>query len=125
MKPESLDQPIRNQFQKLRRADERRAPSFARMWGDAVSQTQPDRRLRLPGPIALAVNGALWVSLVLFTLFLEMERDRQNQVLIQLSKSITEWKAPTDILLRSTNEQLLGQTPILGETYYQATLDLQ
>lgn len=98
---------IRGFFHDLRREDERLAPPFARDWEAAAARMGSPRRPRrtLRGvAAAAAVLTAAGVSAVI----LRSPRPPAPDI------SITQWRSPTALLLKSPAEPLLKTGPRLG-----------
>ena len=123
MKPELDEVTIRELFQQLKQTDKQRSPSFGRLWAEANGRVQPETPSRLPERLVLTCTTLLALSVIFFTLRSEIEGERQTRDLIQLSSTVTQWKAPTDVLMTSSGEQLLREIPSLGKAYFELPID--
>ncbi len=123
MKPELDDVTIRGLFQQLKQTDKKRSRSFARLWANANGRVGSRIPSTLPGRLALTCTTVLALSVIFFTLRSEIEAERQTRDLIQLSSTVTQWKAPTDVLLSTSSQQLLREIPSLGKAYFELQID--
>ncbi len=98
-------------FQELREEDERHAPSFAHDWNLALSRRDRPRRRwaawRLAaGAAALIVLGAGWW----------MFSPVSVPVADPPSLLMSQWRSPTEFLLRTPGEHLFKRVPRLDES---------
>ncbi len=120
------DERISTLFQQLREEDERHAPSFAHDWSLALSRWEKPRRRwavwRLAaGAAALIVLGAGWW---MFSPSPAPVTDPPNATPWQPPLGapqppailISEWRSPTEFLLRIPGEELLRRVPRLDES---------
>ncbi len=103
---------VKTLFQQLREEDERHAPSFAHGWSEALSRWDtPRRRWALwrlaTGAAALMLLGAGW------WLFVREPTKEQAQIEMIV---ISQWRSPTESLLRIPGEQLFKRVPRLDES---------
>jgi hypothetical protein len=103
------DSEIRQRFAQLREADRESAPSFAQIYGRGRARRKlaamPRVRPLLIGAAAAAVFAAIWLA---------KARSFSRSTTAPTIATITTWRAPTDILLRTPGSELLGTMPALG-----------
>lgn len=105
-------------FRQLQREDERRTPSFANLWARALSSTKQNRQPSL----ALRFAGAM-IAVALVVLFVSLPLSQEDSSkILEASKSLSRWRAPTDVLLQSPSQQLLGAVPSFGESFFEMKL---
>ena len=93
------DDRLRQAFAELRREETARAPEFNRLWSR--------RPARLSTRLAFA---ALLLVVVAVSVIPIIRRHRTPQI------SISEWRAPTDFLLKTPGQELLTSVPDLKGT---------
>jgi hypothetical protein len=96
---------IRQRFAQLREADRERAPAFAQVYGRARAQRSSGAMTRVrPLMIAAAavVIAAVWIA------------NARSVSHHTVTPTIANWRAPTDVLLRTPGSELLGTMPALG-----------
>ncbi len=97
------DRDLRERFLAARAEDERAAPSFAALLASAAARGGSRSR------ISRLVLAALAAALLLVLLPQPGRRPRP-----ELEPSITEWRSPTDFLLRTPGREVLGAIPRFG-----------
>ncbi len=111
------DRELRERFAALRRQDQERAGEYATFLRRAPRRATATRSTstRATGTRAWAASGAT-VSLVLalFAAWLFMGRSARIASGSRQA-SITEWKSPTDFLLRTPGEEVLRNVPRIGD----------
>jgi hypothetical protein len=100
------DRELRERFAELRRADQARAGEYL-----AVLY-QPARWTRHVRPAKWAAVAGL--ALVIAVAVLLVERSKRRYAGSH-DVSITEWKSPTDFLLRTPGQEVLQTIPQIGE----------
>ena len=97
---------LREDFERLRDADRKRAPGFAETCTRARAHhsVRSNPRLR---PVVMAVAAAVLIAAVW------MERTG-SFARSGASPAIATWRAPTDVLLDTPGRDLLGAMPALG-----------
>ena len=97
------DKKIMQLFRQLRQQDERRTPSFARMWATvARSQTISRRR---PLPVFRFAVAVVLLLVVAGSAFLVYRISRVDA--FRTAESITQWQSPTHSLLEFSREKPL------------------
>ncbi len=98
---------MRELFQALRREDERVAPPFSRSWESALARMRkPSRSWR---PLrAIAAATVLTLLGVFAVFFVHPTRPPELGVVV------SEWRSPTNSLLKSLDDPLLKTVPRLG-----------
>jgi hypothetical protein len=101
----SDDRDLRDAFARLRDAERRGIPPFR-----IPAQSQPVLRAR--GALRLAAAAAL-LLLVISLGYLSRQADRgvHQPATPRSATSISEWRAPTDFLLRTPGSELIVSTP--------------
>jgi hypothetical protein len=103
------DREIRDRFAQLRESDRGSAPSFARTYAHARTRRSVGARLRVRplviGSAAAVVIAAVWLA---------NARSFSPHTATPTIAAIAAWRAPTDILLRTPGNELLGEMPALG-----------
>ncbi len=94
-------------LQELRRQDEAAAPSFR----DVLSRPARVRSSALPQLLALGVL-AVSVLAAMGVIFLIRRPAPESRTLVP--ETISEWKSPTDSLLRTPGWELLDSMPSIG-----------
>ena len=94
---------LRRRFAQLRESDQKTAPNFAHGAGRARARRRATPRVRtlVIGAAAAVAMLAVWLS-------------RAQSVSSEPTPTIANWRAPTDILLRTPGRDLLGAMPALG-----------
>jgi hypothetical protein len=100
------DSEIRQRFAQLREADQDSAPSFAQTYGRA----RAPRSLRATLRVRPLVIGAA-AAVVIAAVALAYARSFSPSA---TAPEIATWRAPTDVLLRTSGSELLGEMPALG-----------
>ncbi len=101
------DRDLERLFRASRRLDEAQAPAFSRFRRREASR--PVRLIRFALPVSLA--------LLVVTAGLVLLRPRlASRTPPPTVRSIAEWEAPTDFLLRTPGYELLGPPPPLHES---------
>ncbi len=111
------EEKISKLFQQLRETDERHAPSFSHDWSVALSRRdQPRLRWAVwrlaAGAAVLMVLGAGW--------WLFYGPPTKEQAEIEMTV-ISQWRSPTESLLRTPGEQLIKRVPRLDESLVNIT----
>jgi hypothetical protein len=110
---------IRQRFAQLREADRERAPGFAQIYGRArarrSSRANPRVRPLAIGAAAAVVIAAVWLA---------NARSFSRSTHTTTIAAIGEWRAPTDVLLRTPGSELLGTMPALGESVLDKMMSL-
>ncbi len=115
MNQDREEKKIKELFDELKRQDERRVPSFARLWAAAVARSEsvPHRNVRLRFAVAFA---ALALIVVVLANFLKQPTTPSASTKrAELAASISQWQSPTDFLLVPVDRQLLKTLPRLGD----------
>jgi hypothetical protein len=103
------DKEFRERFAHLRHADRESAPGFTQIYGRArarrSSRANPRVRPLVIGAAAAVVIAAVWLA---------NARSFSPQGATPAIAAIAAWRAPTDILLRTPGNELLGEMPALG-----------
>ena len=97
---------LRRRFVQLREADRERAPSFARTYGRLRARRSWHTRLRLQ-PLVHGVAAAAAFAVVGIA-------HARSFSPAAVTPTISTWRAPTDVLLRTPGSDLLGEMPALG-----------
>ena len=97
---------IRQRFAQMREADREREPSFAQTYARARSR-RSWRVIHRVRPVV--ISGA--AAVVLAAVWLANARSFSPST---VTPAIANWRAPTDILLRTPGSELLGTMPALG-----------
>ena len=107
---------IRRRFAQLREGDRERAPGFAQTYERARSRrsSRPIHRVR---PLALAAAAAV----VIAAIWLASGRSLSHPA---ATPTIANWRAPTDVLLRTPGSELLGAMPSLSESVLDKMISL-
>ena len=100
---------LRRQFQELRQDEARAVPPFERI---AVRRVRTRWRLL---PLVVAVS-------LLVVITLAVVRWRERAAFQAGVPPIATWRAPTDVLLRTSNSDLLRNVPSFGSTRKGTTL---
>jgi len=97
---------IRDRFAQLRESDRESAPSFAQTYARArtrrSSGAMPRVRPLVIGIAATFVIAAIWLA------------NARSFSSHTVTPTIANWRAPTDVLLRTPGSELLGTMPALG-----------
>jgi len=100
------DRELRERFAELRRADQARAGGYRAVLYRPAPRTRHVRLAKWAAVAGLAVVIALAV--------LSVERSERRYAGSH-DVSITEWKSPTDFLLRTPGQEVLQTIPQIGE----------
>lgn len=97
---------LRKDFQRLRDADRKHTPAFAETYTRARARhsVRSKRRLR---PVVIAVAAAVLIAAVWMERVGSFARSAT-------APAIATWRAPTDVLLDTPGNDLLGAMPALG-----------
>ena len=99
---------IRHRFAQLREADRVRAPGFAQIYGRARARRSWGATLRvrplLIGAVAAVAIAAVWLA------------HSRSFSPSTATVTIANWRAPTDVLLRTPGSELLGTMPALNKS---------
>jgi hypothetical protein len=112
----NYDNTIKDLFRQLRREDERRAPSFNLLVSRVRQRTATVRRLPIVARLAGAVAGIALTSFTLVSVR-PSPMDQEFARIVETGKPVAQWRAATDVLLKSPNARLLRSVPKLGETF--------
>ncbi len=123
MNPNQDEEQIKKLFLDLRRKDEQRAPAFEEVWSAASSRRRRRRREYVwRAAAALAALALLGVTVALVfhqrtlryaasaltaPVSIPMNGSQFSSLPWQSTVLISQWRSPTDFLLRSPGEQLL------------------
>ena len=112
----NYDNTIKDLFRQLRREDERRAPSFDLLVSRVRQSVSSVRRMPFAARLAGAIAG---IALTSFTLVSVRPpaADREFARTVEAGKPVAQWRAQTDVLLKSPSARLLRSVPKLGETF--------
>jgi len=100
------DGEIRQRFAQLRESDRKGAPSFAQTYARARGRRSTGATLRVR-PLVIGAAAAVVIAAV----WLANARSFSSHT---LTPTIANWRAPTDVLLRTPGSELLGAMPALG-----------
>ncbi|MDB4869868.1 MAG: hypothetical protein JWL97_872 [Gemmatimonadales bacterium] len=103
------DRDIRQRFAQLRESDREAAPSFARTYARARTRRSVGAMLRVR-PLVIGAAAAVVVAAV----WLANGRPFSPHTAPPPIAAIAAWRAPTDVLLRTPGNELLGEMPALG-----------
>ena len=109
---------IKDLFDELKEEDKRLAPSFAKVWGAAASRGEkshhPRRALRT------AVAAATLIVVIGFAVIFYRQSSRpRTPPTAESAMLLSEWRSPTDFLLRSPKDQFMKTVPRLGESLFE------
>jgi hypothetical protein len=107
---------IRQRFAQLRDADREHAPGFAQVYGRARARKSSGAMLRVR-PLMIAAAAAVVIAAV----WIANARSISHQ---SVTPTIANWRAPTDVLLRTPGSELLGTMPALGESVLDKMISL-
>jgi hypothetical protein len=112
MSDEQDDQDLRRRFLALRRAEMRNAPGFADPWRRAQGRQGHSWR---PAPSwMLGLGAACALALVLVLVGVRHVSPPASPGPTSSGPSLTEWRPPTDFLLRTPALEVLTTVPVLG-----------
>ena len=97
---------LRRRFVQQREADRERTPTFAQTYGRARARRSWRGRLRVR-PLVIGAAAAVAIA----TVWLAHARSFSPAA---VTPTISTWRAPTDVLLRTPGSDLLGEMPALG-----------
>ena len=97
---------IRQRFAQLRESDRAGAPGFAQTYAGARSR-QSKRAIQRVRPLVIGVAAAALIAAV----WMANARSFSHST---VTPTIANWRAPTDVLLRTPGSELLGTMPALG-----------
>ena len=97
---------LRRRFAELREADRERAPIFVQTYRRARAGRSWRATVRAR-PLVIGAAAAAMIAAVL------LARARLFSP-SAVTPTITTWRAPTDVLLRTPGSELLGEMPALG-----------
>ena len=97
---------LRRRFAQLREADQEGAPSFAQTYGR--------RRARRSWRAALSLRPLVIGAVAVFVIAATWLVRARSVSPAAVTPTITTWRAPTDVLLRTPGRELLGPIPALG-----------
>jgi hypothetical protein len=103
------DEDLRRAFTALRREDAAHAPGLERL----LARPQPSRHrtpVRLAGFMAAAAAAGV-AAMILAQVFHLFRRPAPDGV---VAPTVASWSAPTDFLLRTPGQDILGPLPRLG-----------
>jgi hypothetical protein len=104
MTPKHDDSQLREIFNTMRKQDEGASPAFEDLWDRA--RLPPNRRSRsIPTSRLLMTSGLVAATLLLVWVLRPGSPDFTEQ------PQLSEWKAPTDFLLKTPNQDLLERLP--------------
>ena len=107
---------IRQRFAQLREAERERAPGFAQIYGRGRARRRLGAMLRVRplviGAAAALVIAAVWIA------------NARSFSPSARTPTIANWRAPTDVLLRTPGSELLGTMPALGESLLDKMMSL-
>lgn len=112
----NYDNAIKDLFRQLRREDERRAPSFDPLVSGIRKRKAAVRRLPIVARLAGVLAGVALTSFTLVSVRLS-GADQEFARTVEAGKPVAQWRAPTDVLLKSPNNRLMRGVPKLGETF--------
>lgn len=116
---------IKELFHELRRAEERRVPSFTSVCAAALARTGKARPRQRLLRVAAATIGLILLGVFVAIFFSPPAKRAAPTQTPESAASITEspsslllsqWRPPTDFLLKSPGELLLKTVPQLGES---------
>lgn len=107
----SDEKEIKELFRKLKHHDERLAPTFAETWSTVVSRAGKVAR---PHHILRIAAATVVLALVLSSAIIIFREFSQQHIVHESALTLSQWKSPTDFLLKSPDEQLLNSVPQLG-----------
>ena len=103
---------LRRRFAQLREADRARTPSFAQIYARGRLRRSWRARLRVR-PLVIGAAAAVAIAAV----WLARARSFSPSAV-----TITTWRAPTDVFLRTPGRELLGAMPALGTSVLDAMI---
>jgi hypothetical protein len=103
------DREIRERFAQLRESDREMAPGFARTYARARMRRSVGAMLTVR-PLVIGAAAAV----VLVAVWLANGRPSSAHTATTPIATIATWRAPTDVLLRTPGNELLGEMPALG-----------
>ncbi|MBI4429868.1 MAG: hypothetical protein HY562_12205 [Ignavibacteriales bacterium] len=112
----NYDKDIKDLYQQLRRDDERHAPSFAFVLSRMRQGATVIRRIPIVARFAGAAAGIALTSFTIVSVR-PSAADVEFAQALEASRPIAQWRAPTDMLLKSPAAKLLQNVPKLGETF--------
>ena len=90
----------------------------------AATEAATDRRHPMPWrPWAAAGAVTAMVVLMLFLVF--GRNTRVTEAEIRGAQALAQWRAPTDVFLRTPGQEFLNSTPRLGESYITIPADTE
>jgi hypothetical protein len=103
------DKEIRQRFAQLRKSDLESAPSFTRTYARTRTRRSVGAMLRVR-PLVIGAAAAVVIAAV----WLANARSFSSHAAAPTIAAIAAWRAPTDVLLRTPGNELLGEMPALG-----------
>lgn len=103
-----MDERLKHEFAQLRAHERTHTPSFNAVLARAPRKSRRARAWLAAGAVAAAVMAAL----------LLWPRHIRDDV---ATPSITQWHAPTDVLLNTPGRNLLSELPVLSESVLNLT----
>lgn len=104
------DQDLRELFQAARREEASRVPAFSRLW-ESAHKRRVSRKGRFVTRVLLPAAAVLLVAVFVL---LRSDRSPVHESHGLAGPSITDWKAPTDFLMRTPARELLRALPEIG-----------
>ncbi len=127
MTPEREEADLREEFQRLRREEERCAPAFSSLWAAATvrAQSPAPSGAGQPRPVSRAA-ALVWLVVLLVAAFYaalgppaEPPPAGRGEVV-----ALSQWRAPSDVLLETPGRQLLRTVPKLSESSVRVKIQL-
>lgn|SRR5262249_20539786 len=100
-------------FQELRRTEEGNAPAFLDVWQKAVSHAGRSGKSRTVLSFAAAAMAAI-LLIAVFWLFWNRPAPEAHYPIP--TPSISQWKSPTDFLMKPATQSWLNTMPQFGES---------
>lgn len=107
---------IRRRFAQLREADREHAPGFAKTYERARTRSS-SRAMRRVRPLVIGAAAAV----VIAAIWLASARSFSHPA---ATATIANWRAPTDVLLKTPGSELLGAMPSLSESVLDKMISL-
>jgi hypothetical protein len=114
----AAERELRYRFAALRRQEAEAAPGLGtlldRAAADRLGTRRPGSRLRQPAVAAVAAAIALLALVVMTLPSVRTRMVSPRPRWVRPVPSITAWRAPTDFLLHTPGEEILGAAPAFG-----------
>lgn len=112
------EEKLKELFQEQKRRDERLVRSFAKVWEEAVTQAEKQSHPQHLGRLAMGVALFILVVGAVMLFFRKSPEQPASDKSFEATVMISQWRSPTEFLLRLPNEHFLKTVPPLGKSFF-------